>query len=175
MSNGGSEKMWYRKLINNRKLATSTTIGAFIVASLTGLLLFFEFGPGSVRATHEWISIFFLGAVGLHIYVNLKPFLNYFKINNIAPLLVGLISGASIFITAFDDIYAAEAVFQAALNSEFEEIVFLFDANLSDAIDALQAEGIEIENPTQTIADIAAANKLDMYDVLDPLFKLNDT
>lgn len=166
--------MWYQKLINNRKLATSSTIGAFIVASLTGLLLFFEFGPGSVRATHEWISIFFLGAVGLHIYVNQKPFLNYFKRNNVAPLLAGLILGASIFIAAFNDIYAAEAVFQLALNSELEDVVFLFDANLSDAIDALQAEGIEIESPAQTIADIAVTNRLDVYDVIDPLFKIND-
>ena len=166
--------MWYQKIVNNRKLATASTIGAFIVASLTGLLLFFEFGPGSVRATHEWISIFFLGAVGLHIYVNQKPFLNYFKRNNVAPLLAGLILGASIFIAAFNDIYAAEAVFQLALNSELEDVVFLFDVNLSEAIDALQGEGIEIESPAQTISDIAATNRLDVYDVIDPLFKLND-
>lgn len=166
--------MWYQKLIDNRKLATSSTIGAFIVASLTGLLLFFEFGPGSIRATHEWISIFFLGAVALHIYVNQKPFVNYFKRNNAAPLLAGMILGASIFIAAFNDIYAAEAVFQQALNSELEDVVFLFDVNLSEAIDALQAKGIEIESPAQTISDIAATNGLDVYDVIDPLFGLNE-
>ncbi len=165
---------WYKKLVNNRKLATSSTIGAFIVASLTGMLLFFEFGPGSIRATHEWISIFFLGAVALHIYANQKPFINYFKRTNAAPLLAGLILGLSIFVAAFDDTYAAEAVFQLTLNSGFEDIVVLFDVNVSDAIDVLRAEGIAIETPAQTISDIAATNGLDVYDVIDPLLEMND-
>ena len=115
---------------------------------------------------------FFLGAVALHIYVNQKPFINYFKKNNAAPLLAGLILGASIFTAAFNDIYAAEAVFQRALKSKLEEVVFLFNVSLSDAVDTLQAEGIKIENPAQTISDIAESNRLDVYDVLDPLLKI---
>lgn len=110
----------------------------------------------------------------LHIYVNQKPFVNYFKKNNAAPLLAGLILGASIFTAAFNDIYAAEEVFQRALNSKLEDVVILFDINLSDAVDALQAEEIKIENPAQTISDIAETNGLDVYDVIDPLFKIND-
>ncbi len=138
------------------------------------MLLFFEVGSGSVRATHEWISLFFLGAVALHIYVNQKPFVNYFRRTNSVPLLAGLILGTSIFIAAFSDIYAAEAVFQLALNSGLEDVVLLFDINLSDAIDALRAQGIEIEHPAQTISDIAVINKLDVYDVIDPLLEMNE-
>ncbi len=158
--------------MNNRKLATASTIGAFIVASVTGLLLFFEFGPGSIRATHEWISILFLAAVVFHVYVHQKPFVQYFKRNNVAPILAGLILGISLFVAAYNDIYAAEAVFQSAINSGLEDVVFLFGLDLSDAMDALHAQGIEIESQTQTISDIAKNNGLEVYDVLDPLFGL---
>ncbi len=171
---GGLQLRSVLTTMNARKLATASTIGTFIVASLTGLLLFFEFGPGSVRATHEWMSIVFLGAAALHVYVNQKPFVNYFKKHNAAPLLAGLILGMAIFIAAFNDIYAAEAVFHRALNSGLEDVVILFDVNAVDAIDMLQAEGIDIESPTQTIADIAATNGLEVYDVIEPLLKIND-
>ncbi len=164
--------IWYQKLINNRKLATASTIGAFIVATLTGLLLFFEVGPGSVRATHEWISIFFLGVVVLHVYVNQKPFIQYFRSNNVAPLVAGLVIGLAIFVVAYNDIYAAEAVFQSALHAELQDVVFLFDVTLAEAVDALRAEGIEIESQAQTIHDIASMNGLEVYDVIDPLFIL---
>ena len=79
----------------------------------------------------------------------------------------------SLFVAAYNDIYAAEAIFQSAIDSGLEDVVFLFDVKLGDAIDALQAQGIEIESQTQTISDIAKNNGLDVYDVVYPLFNMN--
>ncbi|WP_370979580.1 hypothetical protein [Agaribacterium sp. ZY112] len=47
--------------MNIRKFYTPLTIGSFLVASASGMLIFFEMGPGSVRATHEWLSVVFWG------------------------------------------------------------------------------------------------------------------
>ena len=159
--------------MNARKIATSSTIGTFIVASLTGLLLFFEVGAGSIRATHEWISILFLGAVAFHVFIHKKPFVQYFQRNNVAPVLVGIFLGVSLFVGAYNDIYAAGAIFESTIDSGLEDVVFLFDINLRDAVVALEAEGIEVESHTQTISDLAQKNGLDVYDVIDPLLNLN--
>ena len=89
-----------------------------------------------------------------------------------SPLVAGLVVGLAIFVVAYNDIYAAEAVFQSALHAELQDVVFLFDVTLAEAVDALRAEGIEIESQAQTIHDIASMNGLEVYDVIDPLFIL---
>ncbi len=159
--------------MNNRKLATASTIGTFLVASLTGLLLFFEIATGSIRATHEWISILFLLAVLFHVYIHKKIFLKYFQGKDIVPVLVGLFLGASLFIAAYNDIYAAGAIFDSVIDSELKEVVFLFDVNINDAVMVLEAEGVEVKNSSQTISDLANDNKLDVYDVIDPLLNIS--
>ena len=51
-----------------KKITTSLTIRFFLVVSITGILLFIELAPGSIRATHEWMSLLFVLTGLLYVY-----------------------------------------------------------------------------------------------------------
>lgn len=62
--------------------ATPLTIGAFLLVSVTGLLMFFELDRGLTTVVHQWLSwCFVVGAVG-HITVNIRPLKNHLKSNS---------------------------------------------------------------------------------------------
>jgi len=119
------------------KLATPATIGVFIVTSLTGLLLFFEISDGSIRATHEWISIAFVLLAGFHIYNHKKSFVRYFSKEYALPIIIGLIAGGVIFVAAYNDIYAAGEIFDLAVNTKLENVVHVFDISIHEAEETL--------------------------------------
>lgn len=62
-----------------RTWATPLTIGAFVLMSVTGVLMFFHWTRGITAVAHEWGSWLFLVGVAGHIAVNLRPFKTHFN------------------------------------------------------------------------------------------------
>ncbi|SON53664.1 hypothetical protein HDIA_0123 [Hartmannibacter diazotrophicus] len=62
------------KSLSLRTWSTPLTIGSFVLMSITGVLMFFEWNPGLVTVVHQWFSWFFLLGAGGHIAVNIRPF-----------------------------------------------------------------------------------------------------
>jgi hypothetical protein len=62
-----------------RRWATPLTIGAFLLMSVTGVLMFFEVRRGLIKVVHEWLSWMMLLAVGLHATLHWKSFSRYFS------------------------------------------------------------------------------------------------
>lgn len=62
-----------------RRWATPLVIGAFLLMSATGVLMFFELDAGLVTVTHQWFSWAFLLGAGAHIALNWRPFRNHLK------------------------------------------------------------------------------------------------
>jgi hypothetical protein len=52
---------------------------AFGVIAVTGVLLFFHFKNGSIMALHEWFGWLFVIAGTLHVLLNLRSLLSYFR------------------------------------------------------------------------------------------------
>ena len=65
--------------ITVRSWATPLTLGAFLLMSVTGVLMFLEWEPGQMTVAHEWFSWLFLAGAGAHIAVNIRPFKNHLK------------------------------------------------------------------------------------------------
>ncbi|GHA56491.1 hypothetical protein GCM10007086_33190 [Photobacterium aphoticum] len=154
--------------MNTQKLATSITIGLFAVSAFTGLLLFFELSTGGVRATHEWMSMGLMVAVGCHAYTHKKVFVKYFSQKLRMPMLVGLVAGVGLFALSFNDNYAAGEMFDAAVDAKLVSVAGVFGVTEQDAQTALEAAGLTV-NSDQTLSDIAEHNNADVYDVIDVL------
>ena len=67
------------KVISLRTWSTPLTIGAFILMSVTGVLMFFGWNVGLTTVVHQWFSWFFLIGVGGHITANIRPFQNHLR------------------------------------------------------------------------------------------------
>lgn len=65
----------------NRDWITPLTIGSFVLVAATGILMFFHLNTGFSKVAHEYLSWVFLGAVALHILVNVRPFKKAFASN----------------------------------------------------------------------------------------------
>lgn len=62
-----------------RLVAGSLTIGGFFLVSVTGVLMFFGWDRGLTSVVHEWFSWLFIAGSGVHIAVNIRSFMNYFR------------------------------------------------------------------------------------------------
>jgi hypothetical protein len=66
-------------MIPLRTWATPVTIGAFLLMSATGVLMFFHCDRGLLTDIHQWFSWLFLAGAGAHVAANLRPFKNHLQ------------------------------------------------------------------------------------------------
>lgn len=153
----------------NRKPATSLTIGLFIIMSISGLLIFFEFGTGGIRATHEWTSIAFTIAALMHILVHQKPFTRYFKERTVAYILVACMAGGLLYVQSRNDLYAAEETYQQVIHSELSALTPLLGEDISSLKQKLRDMGLTVTDPNQSIYELAELHNKDVHDIIEPL------
>ncbi|MEY4304523.1 MAG: hypothetical protein RIT52_698, partial [Pseudomonadota bacterium] len=62
-----------------RSWATPLTVGAFLLISVTGILMFFHLETGLSKVAHEWLGWFLVFGVAAHLWLNWRAFTTYFK------------------------------------------------------------------------------------------------
>lgn len=162
-----------------RRWATPFTIGAFLLMSVTGILMFFEVRLGLIKLAHEWLSWLMVIAVGLHITINWRAFTRYLYQKS---ALAVIILFAVITITAMlipndgpkgprggggQQMQASQVLLHAPLNSL---------ANLvSKTPEALQAQlveqGLKVEDMDTSLEEVAHENHRNPMEVLFELLK----
>lgn len=157
--------------MNSRRIYTPLTIGTFIIASITGALMFFEVAPGSIRATHEWVSLLFVVAALLHIYTNKQPFIRYFSNRPLLIIVASITGGLSLFALSFNDIYLAEASFQLLTNLETSKLSLILEISYEDLLSKLSTFGITEVNPEQSLYEVAEIYEMDVHDILEQLIQ----
>lgn len=156
-----------------RTWAGALTIGSFIVMSVTGILMFFHLNIGMIKLAHELMSwLFVIGAVA-HVVVNWKAFFGYFR-TPLGAAIIGIVVllGAVSFLPMggphgrppFMEIMAAME--QASL----ELVAQVLKRDPQTLIQQLQAQGIQVRQPTQTLAEIAAQNQKRTMEIWGYLF-----
>lgn len=150
---------------NIRPWATPLAAGALLISAVTGLLLFFEFEKGLVKPVHEWLGWLLVGGALLHIAANWKAFTGYFS-KRLAVVIFGvcaLFTAASAMPFPGNDEHenekrVARASAKALESSSLETVALVAGKGPDELIAALRKEGITVGSPSETIADIAAAN-----------------
>lgn len=160
-----------------RNWATPLAIGAFLVSAATGVLIFFHIEIGLVEPVHKWLSWLLVGGVALHTAANWKGFQAHLSsragraIMGTAALLT--LFALSPFAGGKDEGPDRKALARAAVGMLEEATLESLAPLLQAAPAQLQAEllqhGIEADEPTLTLRDIAAFNDCKESDVLGAL------
>ncbi|WP_137137133.1 DUF4405 domain-containing protein [Rhizobium sp. FKY42] len=61
------------------RYATPFITGLFLVSLISGVALFFHWGPTGFHGIHEWLSMVLIVPFVLHIWKNWRPMMAYFK------------------------------------------------------------------------------------------------
>ncbi len=79
-----------------RSWATPLTVGAFLLISVTGILMFFHLETGLSKAAHEWLGWFLVAGVAAHLWLNWRAFTTYFK----RPAAVAIMGAGALVLAA---------------------------------------------------------------------------
>jgi len=167
-------------MFNLRSWATPITIGSFIISALSGVILFFHWNVGMMKPAHEYLSWFLILGVVMHIVINWRPMLIYFK----KPIPLAII-GVFIILTALSFVTLGEGSsehggknrkvamksFELLQSAPISVIAQLSKVTTDSLTERLEAKGITVKSADQTLTNIAKNNDLDALEVLSVLIK----
>ena len=155
---------------NLRTLGTGATIATFAVMAVSGGALFFGLRGGNLKLIHEYVGATMIIACILHIFVNFKVTMNYFK---------GL---KGVIITAFIVIFialcfvsfgggngkapVAKMLYPAVLNLSVSEAKSAFKTNEAKFSEFLQSANLQNDNQNLSISEFAKANNIKADEVV---------
>src|SRR4051794_13067933 len=131
--------------ISTRDVVTPVTIVAFVVSTVTGVMLLLHWNVGLVRFSHEWLSVVFSAVAVWHLARNWKSFTAYLR-RNAALAFFAISLAASVVFTGFTGTSSSAnpgAVFRALSNATLDSAAPAFGMTSSDAIAILKSANIE--------------------------------
>ena len=154
-----------------RSWATPLTIGAFLLISVTGVLMFFHLETTLGKVAHEWLGWFLVAGVAAHLALNWRAFSTYFK-RPLARVIMG--SFAALLLVSFfpvagpADLPLRDII--GRLNAT--PITLLADLAGKDATEVLRA--VQQTHPdalaSQTPAELAGDDRTAQTEILTAIF-----
>jgi len=154
-----------------RKWATPTTMGAFVLLAVTGVLMFFHLDSGLNKTAHEWLGWALLAGVAAHVAVNFRAFKTYFK----KPLALGIM-GVFAAVLALSFIPAGQGggspvvLVMQTLNGAPIEAVIALGGDVEAGFARLADAGIAAQ-PGQSLAELTGGDRERQGEILTLLFK----
>ena len=150
-----------------KTLATSSTALIFVVVGITGIFMYFHLFDGYTEDVHEILGLAFFVAVVLHVYFNWKSMKNYFGKK------VFLAIGAIVAIVTASFVLPAKGgnprmmIVHSTLEAPLELSSQILHQDLATATTRLNEKQIEIPSPSSSIKEIAKANQVSPFMVVD--------
>ena len=147
-----------------QRYATPFVTGLFLVSLVSGIALFFHFGPTGFRGMHEWLSMVLILPFVLHIWKNWRPMLNYLRRAPMAiALVLSLVAALAFFYPSSGTGRGAGGppqftLAQKVLTGSPNEVAPLFDTTPEALLSDLAAAGFTAGNTDQPLTEIAATS-----------------
>ena len=160
------------KAFTLRSWSTPLTIGIFLLMSITGVLMFFEWNIGLVTQVHQWFSWLFLFAAGAHIITNFRPFKNHLSSNwgRTSVTIFAILLTGSLFtwgiITGTQLIWPVEV---ALVHAPLTKLADLTNTTTDDILKRMKDKGITATSQ-QSVHDIAIAKNVSENSLLGIIF-----
>ena len=155
-----------------RRWATPMTIGAFMLMSITGILMFFHIQLGITKVAHEWLSWAMVIAVSLHVVTNWKVFARYFS-QKAAVGIIGLFAVlllTSMLIPGGDERRGPPGAMQASkvlMNAPLDKLAGITGNTLEGLQVKLQQQGLKLDATMVSLDDVAKQNQRNPVEVLN--------
>jgi len=143
-----------------RKWATPLTIGAFLLMTVTGTLMFFHLDSGANKLVHEWAGWLMLAGVLAHLAVNYRAFLRHLT----QPLGRGIVAALSVVLAlSFIPVPGASgspvaAVMQGLGNAQVAQVMALSGEPFETVAARLSDAGFA-PDPGMTVAELAGGDR----------------
>ncbi|WP_160286301.1 DUF4405 domain-containing protein [Pseudomonas knackmussii] len=143
------------------RYATPLTTGLFAVSTVSGIALFFHWAPGAFHGMHEWLSIALLLPFALHVWKNWSGLVGYLRRKTLLlPLLASAVA-AVLFVLPAGGAGGrggnpAFAAIQVLSQARLVEVAPLYHMTTDELLGKLRARGLEVNDASQTLAEVAA-------------------
>jgi len=114
--------------IMSRVWISPVTTATFIVVSISGLFLIFHIRVGNMMAMHEWMGYLFIAIGVVHLVLNWRPFVSYFR-------------GRAATIAVAACLLASGALLLSKGQQRPDKLLQFLDANHDGVIDADELAG----------------------------------
>ena len=153
-----------------RVLATPLVISAAVVTTITGVLMFFGIDRGLNRVAHEWISIVFAVAIGLHIWRNWNAFSRLLRTKiGLSLAILGVVLLTLSFVKI--DRERAEPAFiratHALLDAPLKTSLPTFGLDEKSFVKLLGQNKLDIGDQDVTLRDVALRNQMHPFGLID--------
>ncbi len=156
-----------------RSWATPLTIGAFLLMAVTGILMFFHLDTGLNKAAHEWLGWAMVVGVVAHVAANWRAFAQHVSRRSaqaIVGAFVALLIG-SFFVKADGGGSPAGPAIRALMGASISQVAGLNGEDTQVVIGRLQAAGFTVTGSTQTLSQVAGADRAQTGKVLRAALK----
>jgi Domain of unknown function (DUF4405) len=146
------------------RYATPLITGLFLVSLVSGIALFFHWGPGEFHGIHEWLSMVLILPFGLHVWKNWRPMVGYFKR---PPMAIALALSLAATLAFFMPLGGAGeaggappqvAIMQMLAKAKPSQIAALTGQAEQDVIDRLKGKGFSAASSELSMSEIAKAS-----------------
>lgn len=157
-----------------RSFVTPVVTASFVIVAFTGVLMLLHVKSSMIKEFHEWISVLFVAAAGVHLALNWGAFVSYLR--RPITIALGVVVAAMIVMMLagvpnasrggrppFMEIARrVEAVSLAQASS-------LFGVDAERSLALLRIQGLRVESEDDRIGDIARNNGKRSEEILDLL------
>ena len=118
---------------------------------------------------HEWLGMLFVAAIALHMLNHWRPFTRYFQDKLAITILVGVVAlaGGWVLINGNPGEHPAKRLVGKVQNAPLVALAALQNEPGTTLQRRLQAAGIQVDSPQQTLGDIARSNRRSPLELLD--------
>ena len=166
------KSLWWTAL---HRLGTPLTAGLFLVSTVSGVALFFRWGPGMFHSMHEWLSMVLLLPFVLHIAKNWRPVVAYAKRKTGFFLFILCVIAAIPFALPKqgggrngNPAFRALAMMRQA---PIADLAPIFKTSPERLQAQLQRAGYQVSDLNQSLDDIAAASNAQPNDVIAAMIR----
>ena len=141
--------------ISTRDVVTPVTIVAFVVSTVTGVMLLLHWNVGLVKFSHEWLSVVFSAVAIWHLARSWKSFTAYLRRNAVLAVFAISLAASVVFTGLTGTSLSANpgAVFRALSNATLDSAAPAFGTTSSNAIAILKSANIEASG-SETLNEI---------------------
>ncbi len=157
-----------------RPWVTPLTVATGLITIVSGVLLFFHLSPGLTRSAHEMIGMAMVVAVGLHLALNYRAFLIYFrKPIGLGVMVLGAVATVASFAIPTSSTRSGpegmRAVFMSLNGARIETLADLAGKDTEAVLARLGAAGIEATG-SQTLAALSNGDRAKQDKIIGLVF-----
>ena len=152
-----------------KKYSTPLTATTAIVACVTGVMMFFNFFKGDVKAMHEWLGMAFVVATILHLVRHRRPLTFMMKQGRTLVLLVVtlLVSAAFLYPGAEKQGNPIRPMISAILRAPIKDLAPVLKISGEEMMARLEDAGVKSAAPADSIEQLAKSAGTEPFQLLN--------